>query len=142
MEIGIPEMQRDLRDCFAASLRQRYGDNLGGLLTEAVTYSPRGRLEPGQLRASLDANAAAIVNALLSNRVTESTLLGIRTQMIGSALLGDKPAVIRWATEGLNRCQRVGGHWAKTEPQWQFVLQDTDRLILYARQVKYFMNQI
>jgi hypothetical protein len=142
MEIGIPEIQRELRDCFTASLPQKYGEVLGALLTEVVAYSPRERLDPAHLRATLDANGAAIVNALLANRVTESTMLAIRTQMIGSALLGDKAGVVRWATEGLSRCQRIGGHWTKTGPQWQLVLDDPERLMLYARQVKYFMNQV
>jgi hypothetical protein len=151
MEIGLPDIQRELRSAFEGGLRRQYGDLLGKMLADVaayrdralvVAYRDRPKLTMEWLRQAVDNDAAALVSAIIANRMDASMMMMIREQMIGNALLNDRDAVVRWATEGLNRCKRVGGPWAETEAQWKLVLDDPARYMLYSRQVKYFMNQI
>jgi hypothetical protein len=42
---------------------------------------------------------------------------------------------------GPPRVRAAANAWAATEAQWQWVLEDPDRYMMYSRQVKYFLNQ-
>jgi hypothetical protein len=113
---------------------------LGGLLAEVLAYRFHAKLDFKSLQEIVDTDAAAAVSAILANRVDGTSMQMIRTAMIGCALLEDKAGIERWATEGLHRSKRVGGPWFDTERQWQCVLDDPSRFILYARQLKFFLN--
>jgi hypothetical protein len=142
MEMGIVEIRRDLKAAFESGLQQKFGAGLGALLAEAAVHGPHGKIDLEQLRRTLENDAAAIVTGIVANRADAPMLLLLRNQMIGSAIVEDKAAVKRWATEGLNRCRRVAGPWAETAPQWQWVRDNTDAFCTYTRQVKYFVNQL
>jgi hypothetical protein len=141
MDMGLENMQREFRMAFEKGLRQHFGDFLGGMLLDVVNYRERLKLDPLRLREMVENDAAAVVGAIVSNRTDGALMLMIRSQMIGSALLGDRDAVVRWATEGLGRSRRVGGPWTDTEQQWKWILEDPARYITHARQLKYFLNQ-
>ena len=142
MLTGIAEVQRDLRQVFEVGLREKYGEPLGGMLGEVIAFYQGVKLDPAQLQKIVDNDATPVLSAVVSNRVDGATLRAMRSQVIGSALMTNKQAVVRWATEGLNRSRRMPGNWADTAPQWQQVLDDPDQFILLARQIKHFMNQI
>ena len=142
MEIGILEIRQEMRAAFETGLRQKYGAVMGGLLAEVVTYGAHGKMDVMQLRRMLENDAAAVVAGIVGNRMDAPMMLLLRNQMIGCALIEDKEAVKRWATEGLNRCRRVGGPWTETAPEWEWARDHAEQFILYARQLKYFMNQI
>ena len=136
------DLLKELDIAFQESLRRKFGEVIGGLLGDVATYYHQTTLEPAQLREILDTDVGAAVNAIVANKGDGSTMRLIRDQMVGSALIMDKDGVTRWATEGLNRCERAGGLWKASPPQWRWVLEDPDRYILYARQVKRFLHQI
>jgi hypothetical protein len=140
MDIGLEDMQREMRTAVEKGLRQHFGDFLGGMLVDVVNYRARIKLEHQRLRELVENDAAAVASAIVSNRTDGALMLMIRSQMIGSALLSDRDAVVRWATEGLSRSRRVAGPWTETERQWQWVLEDPTRYIMYARQLKYFLS--
>jgi|GEM_PF-1711383 len=141
MDIGVTEMQRELRIALEKGLHQHFGDLVGGMLGDVLSYRERTKLDLQRLRELVENDAAAVVGAIVANRVDGALMVMIRSQMIGSALLGDRDAVVRWATEGMNRSRRVAGPWTDTERQWQWVMEDPNRYIMYARQLKYFLNQ-
>ena len=142
METGVLNINRDIRAACETGLRQQYPPPLGALLADAVGFGPHGKLDPGKLRASLDDEAAAIVAGIVANRADAPLMLMLRNQVIGHAILHDRDGVIRWTTEAMNRCQRVGGVWTDTRGQWQWILDNADRYILHVRQLKLFLNQL
>jgi len=142
MELGILEVRRDLRLAFENGLRLKFGDAAGPLLAEVISYGPHGKLDLVRLRHTLEEDAAAVVAGIVANRLDPSLMVLLRNQMIGCALIEDKEGVRRWATEGANRCQRIGGPWAATLPQWQWALEKPNELTIYARHLKYLFNQL
>ena len=132
----------EILEAFALGLRQKYGDAMGEMLSEVVQFYQGTELDNETMQKIRDDDSAAVLNAFVSNAVTGGTMRGIRGQMIVAALMADKDAVLRWATQGLGRCDRAGGEWATTKPQWDWVLQNPDRFIVYARHIKYLFNQI
>ncbi len=140
MVSGQTAIQRELRTAFQRGLYLQYGEIMGKVLGDVIEYHERVKLDIPKLKELLDNESAAVVAAIVANRVDGPLMMMIRSQMIGSAILGDKAAVIRWTNEGLHRAQRVGGPWLNTEPQWKWVIENTERYILYARQLKYFLN--
>ncbi len=140
MVYGLPNIQRELQSALAAGLREQYGNVVGAVLAEVAAYHDHTKLDPKRIRELVDTDAGAVVSAIVANRVDAPLMLLIRGQMIGSALLEDREAVIRWATEGLHRSKRVGGPWTETDAEWNWVLEDPARFIMYARQLKLFLN--
>ncbi|MEI6085756.1 MAG: hypothetical protein WCS70_15840 [Verrucomicrobiota bacterium] len=140
--IALREVQTVLTDAFATGLRLRYGPDLGALYREVAEYRPRVSLDEAALRRCVELDTPPAVQNIVANKVTGATLRAFRSLLIGGALLGDKSAVERWATEGLNRCQYGDGDWPTTRPQWQAVLKDPDGFIQMARQIKYYLNQL
>ena len=140
--IGNQATQRELMSCFETGLQQRYGSTLGALYGEVVRYHAGSYLEIDELREALNTHAIPVLRAILEGKVIPATLLAVRSLMIGSALVDEREAVIRWAMEGLNRSRKFGGEWAQTEPQWQAVLENPDQFMFYTRQIKYFLMQI
>ena len=134
-------MQRELKVALEKGLRQHHGDLVGGMLMDVALYRERIRLDPKRLRDLVENDAAAVVGAIVGNCIDGALMLMIRSQMIGSALLADRDAVVRWAMEGKSRSRRVAGPWQETQRQWEWVLEDPNRYIQYARQLKYFLNQ-
>ena len=135
-------IQKEIAEAFENGLRLRYGDALGALYSEVQRYRAGNFLEADELRANLDTEAVPILRAILTNKVEASTLSGIRSLMIGCAIAGDRDAVIRWATEGLNRVRQFDGEWKDTVPQWEAVLRGPGDFVLFARQLKYFLMAI
>ena len=142
MEMGTLEIRREMQAAFATGLRQKYGEVMGGLLGAVAAYGLHGKIDLMQLRRTLDNDAASVVGGIVGNRTDAPMMLLLHNQMIGCALIEDREAVKRWATEGLNRCQRIGGPWAATAPQWEWARDHAEQFILYARQLKYFLNQL
>lgn len=140
--IGIPEIQTKLTEAFTNGLIEAYGPALGTLGREIILYQRRGKLDSDKLRSCMELDSTPVLQAIVANKVTGSTLLGVRSLMIGAALLDDRAGVVRWATEGRNRCAISDNGWPETAPQWQSVLTAPDQFIQLARQIKYFMNQI
>lgn len=142
MQIGNAIIQRELAGCFEDALRQKHGPVAGALYGEILRYQAGGPIDFEKLRDHLDNGAVPMLSAIVSGNVTNSTLHAVRSLMIGSALLGDTPAVTRWATAGLTLSQKCAGDWPGSEPQWQWVLRSPEQFMLYARQIKHFLNQI
>ena len=142
MQIANEIIQREIATAFADGLRMRYGDTLGSLYSEVVCYRAGSFLEIDELRKDLDTEAVPVLRDILNNKVEPPTLYAIRSLMIGCAITGDRDAVLRWATEGLNRARQFDGEWAATVPQWEFVQTDPGQFVLYARQLKYFLQQL
>lgn len=142
MEIGVVKINREMVWAMEAGLRKQFGEPLGSLLADAVSFGSHGLFDLNKVRHNLSDEAAAIVAGIVANRADAPMMLMLRNQMIGHAILHDRDGVVRWATEGLNRCKRVNGPWLETIPQWQWVLDNTDRYILYVRQLKLFLNQL
>ena len=135
-------IQREIATAFDNGLRMRYGDVLGPLYSEVFRYRAGSFMEMDELRTELDTEAVPVLQAILNNKVEPPTLHAIRSLMIGCAITGDRNAVLRWATEGLNRARQFGGEWTKTVPQWESVQKDPGQFLLYARQIKFFLMQI
>lgn len=142
MVSGQTVIQREMRKALEMGLRQQYGEMMGKMLSDVIDYHERVKVDFAKLRSMMDNENSAVVAAIVANRVDAPLMLMLRSQMIGAALLGDKEAVVRWATEGSHRARRVGGPWASTEPEWKWILENVDRYILYARQLKYFLNVV
>ena len=132
----------EIQEAFAVGLRQKFGDEMGEILNEVIQFYQGTELDQETMQKIRDDDSAAVLNAIVSNAVTGATMRGIRGQMIAAAIMADKDGVLRWATQGLNRCDRAGGEWASTKAQWEWVLQNPDRFIVYSRHVKYLLNQI
>lgn len=142
MPIVNPSIQKEIAEAFDNGLQMRYGDALGPLYGEVLRYRAGNFLETDELRADLDTEAVPVLHAILTNKVEPPTLHGIRSLMIGCAIAGDRDAVIRWATEGLNRVRQFDGEWTATVPQWEAVLRDPGDFVLFARQLKYYLMAI
>ena len=142
MPIVNPGVQKEIAEAFANGLQLRYGEALGALYCEVLRYRAGNFLETDKLRADLDTEAVPVLRAILTNRVEPPVLHGIRSLMIGCAIAGDRDAVLRWATMGLNRARGWGGEWAETIPQWESVQNDPGQFVLFARQLKYFLMAI
>lgn len=142
MPIVNPGIQNEIGEAFDNGLQLRYGAALGALYGEVLRYRAGNYLETDELRADLDTEAVPVLRAILTNKVAPPTLHGIRSLMIGCAIAGDRDAVIRWATEGLNRVRQFNGEWSDTIPQWEAVLRDPGHFVLFARQLKYFLMAI
>lgn len=142
MSLANPIIQEEIASAFDNGLQLRYGDVLGPLYSEVLRYRAGGFMEMDELCSQLDIEAVPVLNAILNNKVEPPALHAIRSLMIGSAIAGNRDAVLRWATEGLNRARQFGGEWTQTLPQWEAVQQDPGKFLLYARQLKYFLQQI
>ncbi|MEI8063307.1 MAG: hypothetical protein WCH84_04495 [Verrucomicrobiota bacterium] len=142
MQIANETIQQEIAATFNNGLRLRYGDVLGSLYSEVVRYRAGNFMDIDELRTELDTEAVPVLRDILNNKVQPPTLHAIRSLMIGCAITGDRDAVLRWATAGLNRARQFGGEWAATVPQWESVQNDPGRFILYARQLKYFLQQL
>lgn len=142
MQVGVININREMVAAFATGLRQKYGEPLGSLLADVVSFGSHGMFDLVKVRKDLESDAAVVVAAVLANRADGPLMLTLRSQMIGSAILHERDAVVRWASQGLHSAQRTGGPWLDTLPQWQWVLDNTDRYILYTRQLKLFLNQL
>lgn len=140
--IGLREAQTALIDALADGLQKRHGPALTPLYREVIEYRQHVPLAEDQLRRFVQVDSTPVVHDIVANKVTGGTLRALRSLMIGTALLGDKDALVRWATEGQQRCQHNTPEWQATEPQWQAVLADPDAFIQMTRQIKYFLNQI
>jgi hypothetical protein len=115
---------------------------LASLYREVIEYRPRVPLDDDQLRHCVELDSAPVLHDIVANKVSGGTLRAFRSLMIGNALLEDKDAVVRWATEGIQRSQHGTGDWPATKPQWQAVLDDPAEFIQMTRQIKNFLNQI
>ena len=142
MAIANDSIQQEILTAFDNGLRLRYGDVLGPLYSEVVRYRAGAFLEVDDLRTELDTEAVPVLRDIVNNKITPPTLHAIRSLMIGCAIVGDRDAVLRWATEGANRARQFGGDWLATVPQWETVQQDPGQFVLYARQLKFFLMQI
>ncbi len=142
MLIANPSIQGEIADVFDNGLQLRYGDILGPLYSEIMRYRAGSFLEMDELRKDLDTEAVPVLSAILHNQVEPPALHAIRSLMIGCAIVGDRDAVLRWATEGANRARQFGGEWMESLPQWEIVQQDPGKFLLYARQLKYFLQQL
>lgn len=142
MSIANDLIQEEIASVFDNGLQMRYGDVLGPLYSAVTRYRAGSFLELDELRKDLDTEAVPVLQAILHNQVEPPALNAIRSLMIGGAILGDRDAVLRWAIEGANRARQFGGEWAQTLPQWEAVQQDPGRFLLYARQLKYFLQQL
>ena len=142
MQIANGTIQQEITTAFDHGLKLRYGDALGSLYYEIVRYRAGNVLELDELRKQLDTEAVPVLRAILHNQVEPPALHAMRSLMIGCAIVGDRDAVSRWATEGLHRTRQIGGAWAQTLPQWEAVQRDPGQFVLYARQIKYFLMQI
>jgi hypothetical protein len=140
--IALESYQKELRESFKEGARVKLGNVIGGLVGAVAEFHPTTELDPTRIKTFMDGDATAVVKAIMANRHDGATLQMIRHQMIGAALLNDREAVVRWATEGANRCERAGNSWAETVDQWRWVLGKPDVFITYARQVKAFTNQL
>jgi hypothetical protein len=123
-------------------LQKRYGPVLARLYREVIEYRPRVPLDDDQLRHYVELDSAPVLYDIVANKVSGGTLRAFPSLMIGNALLENKDAVVRWATEGLQHSQHGTGDWPATKPQWQAVLDAPDEFIQIARQIKYLLNQI
>ena len=141
-QIGLEEVQARLVSAFAAGLQKTYGPDLGVLCREVIMYRPRLMLDEAALKQCVAIDSTPVLKAIVTNTISGATLRGFRTLMIGEALLADEDAVVRWATEGLNRHADCVGEWPASTAQWQVVLRDPDQFIQLARQIKFFLNQL
>ena len=142
MQIVNGTIQREIMAAFENALRLRYGDVLGALYIEVARYRAGNVLELDQLHKQLDTEAVPVLRAILHNQITPPVLHAIRSLMIGTAIAGERDAVLRWATAGLTRARQLDGEWAQTLPQWEAVQNDPGHFVLYARQIKHFLMQI
>ena len=120
-------------------IRQTYPAPLGGLLARAVAYCHRRTLDRTQLQKLVDMDSGAVLIALFGNHADGTTMRLIGEAMVGSALLGDHHGVCQWAQQGLNRCARVGGDWAATASDWQWVAANTSEYMLRIQELRHFL---
>jgi hypothetical protein len=137
---GDMDLQAELVDAFSTGLKAKFGPMIGELMTNIVTFRHGEKLTPDKLRQCVEEDAGAILNGIVTNRVDGGTMRSIRNCTIASALLDDREAVTRWATEGYHRCQQVDGEWPSTIEQWQWILNNAYTFVYYARQVKRAFN--
>jgi len=140
--IGLREEQTTLTDAFVEGLQRRYGPELASLYREVIDYRLHVTLAGDELRHCVELDTAPALQDIVANKVSGATFRAFRALLIGGALQDDRKAVVRWATEGLNRCQQGDGEWPATRAEWQTVLADPDSFIHMARQIKYFLNQL
>ena len=136
------DVQRRLRDSFESGIIQKFEEPVGRLLANAVSYMAREWLEAPRLKELVERDGGAVVNAILQGKVSDSTMRQMQSAMIGSALLHDRDAVMRWAKEGATRAPRLTGEWPSTVKEWEWVLANADRYILFIRELKEFLNQV
>lgn len=136
------DLQAELVAAFETGLRAKFGDLVGGIMTQIIKYHHGESLNSARLREIVEADAGSVLNSIVLNRIDGGTMLALRSCTIGSAILDDKDAVVRWATEGHNRCKQVDGEWPGTVPQWQWILSNTYTFIYHARQIKRAFNQL
>lgn len=141
-QIGIPQVQQQIAEAFEDGLRRKFDRDLAPLYREVALYRQGYFLDADELRQTIETDTAPVLNDIVGNQVTGSTMRGIRALLIGAALQGDKAGVIRWATEASHRCAGTNHEWPQTGPLWAAVLKDPEQFILAARQVKFFVNQL
>ena len=139
---GDMDLQAELVAAFESGLRAKFGDLIGEIMTQIIKYHHGEHLNATRLRELAEADAGSVLNSIVLNRIDGGTMRTLRACTIGSAILDDKESVIRWATEGLNRCKQLDGEWPGTAPQWQWILSNTYTFIYYARQIKRAFNQM
>jgi hypothetical protein len=140
---GSMDLQADLLDAFSTGLKAKFGPTIGELMSHVIAYRYGERLTAEKLVEAVESDAGAVLNGIVTNHVDGGTLRSIRACAIGSALLDDREAVARWATEGFNRCQQTkDGEWTATIEQWQWILQNAYTFVYYARQVKRAFNAL
>lgn len=137
---GDMDLQAELVEAFSIGLKAKFGPVIGELMTQIVLYRHAERLTPDKLREAIELDAGAILNNIVTNRVDGGTMRCIRSCTIASALLDDREAVNRWATEGYHRCSQVEGEWPETLGQWQWILNNAYTFVYYARQLKRAFN--
>lgn len=142
MEFTSTGPRTEIQEAFITGLCQKFGPVMGAMLAEVIPFYAGVELDSEMLKKVRDDDAAAVLSGILSGTANGATMRGIRGQLIASALMADRDSVVRWATEGQNRCTRTGEEWAATLPQWQWVLDNPDRFIVYARHLKYLFNQL
>ncbi|HEY8240089.1 MAG TPA: hypothetical protein VIH35_01520 [Kiritimatiellia bacterium] len=139
---GDMDLQGELIKAFEAGLRIKFGELVGEVMTNIILYHHGESLNATRVRELVESDAGSALNSIVLNRVDGGTMRCIRACTIGSAILDDKDAVARWATEGLNRSKSMDGEWPATVPQWQWILGNTYMFIYYARQIKRAFNQM
>ena len=135
---SVPKNVSLLFEAFEAGIRQTYPAPLGSLLARAVEYCHKRDLDRTQLQTLVDLDSSAILNALFKKQGDRVTMRLISCAMVGSAMLSDRHGVDQWAQAGLTHCTRVGGDWASTTSEWQWVLANTGDYILYIEQLRHF----
>jgi len=131
-----------LKDAYAEGVTLKLGDFLGAVLRPVVMFESRGKLDSPRLHELLASNSSVALEAILTNRTDGAALLAIRVCMICCALLGEEVGVRRWATEGATRCQAGDGVWARSLPEWNWVLENPARYIRHAVAIKHSFNQL
>ena len=136
------DIQKRILDSIEVGLVQKFEEPVGRLLANAVSYMPREWLEADRLKEVVGRDSATILNSILQGKVTGSTMRQVQAAMVGSALLHDRDAVVRWAKEGATRAPRLDGEWPSSVSEWEWVLANPDRYILLIRELKEFLNQV
>jgi hypothetical protein len=136
------DVQKRIRESFEAGLIQKFEEPVGRILADAIGYMPREWLSHDRLKELVDRDTPPIVASIIQGRVNASTMLQLRSAIIGYALLHDRDAVVRWAKEGATHAPRLGGEWPSTIGEWEWILAHPDRYILLVRELKEFLNQV
>ncbi|MBK7352341.1 MAG: hypothetical protein IPI97_10135 [Nitrosomonas sp.] len=137
------EVQLKLRQAFESGLKAEFGSVVGEILGDNIGYFPRTGLEPAALTNMRDVDGIKIETAVTSRNVDGGTLLLIRSNTTASALLLDVVEIQRWASLGLEWCQKVqGGGWPGTEPEWRWILEHAEEYSNLVIELKKFLGHV
>jgi hypothetical protein len=137
------EVQRKLQQAFESGLKAEFGPVVGAILGDNIGYFPSTGLEPAALANMRDVDGTEIETAVASRNVDGGTLLLIRSNTTASALLLEAVEIQRWASLGLEWCQKVqGGGWPGTEPEWRWILENAEEYSSLVVELKKFLGHV
>lgn len=137
------EVQMKFRQAFESGLKTEFGPLVGAILRDGIGYLPRTGLQAAALANMRNGNGAEIETAVVTHNVDGGTLLLIRSNTSASALLLEVEEIQRWATLGLEWCQRVqGGGWPGTEPEWRWILEHAEEYAILMVELKRFLGHV
>ncbi len=134
--------QSSFQRALGLGLVHEFGEVEGKVLSDVIFYHHHKKLSSKLLQTIVQTDSGAVLNALLSRKPAGATMQSLQDCVIGSALLADREAVIRWASEAANRCKKAGNHWPQTEPQWKWIAANADQYIVGVRELKKFLGQL
>ncbi|MDZ4669048.1 MAG: hypothetical protein SGJ00_14365 [bacterium] len=134
----------EVRIQFEKLLLSKFGDVIGGLLSEAVCFSPAGGLNHDNLYTHLFNLSEKIENYFSqeNNVIDARKLLELRWACMTSALLNKKDDLVKFSIIGLKYHDKTdNSSWHNTTAEWNFMINNPTEFINAMSALKEYLNE-